>query len=644
MDWLNLIANSAILQTLAQTLMHFIWQGTLLAVALFVLLKTIDIRHSELRYSVSLGALLLCVIAPVSTFWFLYQPQILAPSVDVGQVLNGVSTTVIQAGGSLSESGYLSLSLLTTELLDYFNLQNMLAILPFVALAWLCSVTVLSGRVLLQMVGVCQLPHQATHSPEPQLQRVFVRLLLQLNVTAKARLYISDKIDVPMAIGWLKPVVLLPSSMVLGLTPGQLEMLLVHELAHVRRHDYLVNFVQTLVELMLFFHPGVKWISKQIRLERECCCDNIAVSHSGSPVAYASTLTDAEMSRSHHIPDLAMAASGSDLKQRILRVVGHADCAGGRNRTRFTAVLAAVISLTSVVVVLVSNHDDANSKVVKNNAISSEKLVAEHSAQSSAAEHAGDITPQDQQPETQTEAEPEVSLGASTPSEALSAQQELADAENEREISQELTQIPASDVEVSDVEVSDVEVMASVQNDSDPNERAEVSESAAVPSDSPPEESAKSSAVDYIAATEGAISAEVKPSAVVSAASTLEGHKIIAVAEKTAAPVEQVDATPAVLLEGETPAYPRQALRRKITEDVEVSFVVNTQGQVENIAFNGDAHRSFRKSITRALQNWHFAPAQQNGNAVTSQITRIFSFIEPENNNLTTTGTRIFSN
>jgi bla regulator protein BlaR1 len=102
-------------------------------------------------------------------------------------------------------------------------------------------------------------------------------------------------------------------------------MLLLHVLAHIRRYDYIVNFLQTLVEILLFFHPAVSWVSKQMRNEREDCSDDIAVKHCGSSLAYAHILADtASLCEKHHhhtIPSMAMAASGGDLKQRVVRLL-----------------------------------------------------------------------------------------------------------------------------------------------------------------------------------------------------------------------------------------------------------------------------------------------------------------------------------
>ena len=121
-----------------------------------------------------------------------------------------------------------------------------------------------------------------------------LRLARRLHLTRRISLLESRLVDVPTVVGWIKPVVLLPVSALAGLSAEQLEAILAHELAHIRRHDYLVNLLQTLVETLLFYHPAVWWLSGRIRAERENCCDDLAVSLCGDPVTYASALADLE--------------------------------------------------------------------------------------------------------------------------------------------------------------------------------------------------------------------------------------------------------------------------------------------------------------------------------------------------------------
>ena len=143
-----------------------------------------------------------------------------------------------------------------------------------------------------------------------QWQMAAVRLSRRLHIATPVKLLESTLVDVPTVIGWLKPVMLLPASALAGLAPAQLEAIFAHELAHVRRHDYLVNLLQTVVETLLFYHPAVWWLSARIRAERENCCDDLAVALCGDPVAYARALADLEELRGTG-GRLVMAANGA---------------------------------------------------------------------------------------------------------------------------------------------------------------------------------------------------------------------------------------------------------------------------------------------------------------------------------------------
>ena len=116
-------------------------------------------------------------------------------------------------------------------------------------------------------------------------------LAARLGIRRPVRLLESARVQVPVVIGALRPVLLLPASALTGLAPAQVEAVLAHELAHIRRHDYPVNLLQSAAETLLFYHPGVWWLSARIRAEREHCCDDIAVRVCGDAVGYAEALT-----------------------------------------------------------------------------------------------------------------------------------------------------------------------------------------------------------------------------------------------------------------------------------------------------------------------------------------------------------------
>jgi hypothetical protein len=159
----------------------------------------------------------------------------------------------------------------------------------------------------------------STQADEDWTRRVR-RLGARLGLARRVRVLTSALVDVPCAIGWLRPVILVPASALAGMSPGQLEAILAHELAHVRRHDYLANLFQTVVETLLFYHPAVWWLSSRVRAERENCCDDCAVAICGDAVTYARALAALEHLRA--AAGLAVAATGGSLLARVRRLLG----------------------------------------------------------------------------------------------------------------------------------------------------------------------------------------------------------------------------------------------------------------------------------------------------------------------------------
>jgi hypothetical protein len=182
----------------------------------------------------------------------------------------------------------------------------------------------------------------------PSWEQTLARLARQLHITRAVALAESTRVDVPTVIGWLSPLVLLPVSAIAALSPAQLEAILAHELAHIRRHDYLVNLLQTLVETLLFYHPAVWWVSRRIRIEREHCCDDLAVTLCGDPVAYVNALADLESLRSTAAPfrradHIAMAATGGSLLHRVRRLLGTPESHSVRAPIGLAASAAALL-------------------------------------------------------------------------------------------------------------------------------------------------------------------------------------------------------------------------------------------------------------------------------------------------------------
>src|SRR5213075_1924050 len=176
-------------------------------------------------------------------------------------------------------------------------------------------VLVLSLRFAGGLVTAQRLKRIETSATVQLWQEKLRVLCVRLRVSRPVRLCESALVEVPTVIGWLRPVILIPLSAISGLSAEQLEALLAHELAHIRRYDYLVNLLQTSIETLLFYHPVVWWVSRRVRDEREHCCDDLAVAACGDAHFYATALLGMERLR-NPMPALSMAAAGGSLVER----------------------------------------------------------------------------------------------------------------------------------------------------------------------------------------------------------------------------------------------------------------------------------------------------------------------------------------
>jgi hypothetical protein len=209
-----------------------------------------------------------------------------------------------------------------------------LRILPWLDVAWLLGVACLSTRTIGGWRLIQRLRRSAlVEAPEAACAN-FVRLCERLGITRQVDLYISQHIQGPLAIGVVRSLVILPASALMALSPEQLEAVLAHELAHVRRADYLWNLIQTMAETLLFFHPAVWWLGRRLREQRELCCDDVAVQSCADPLVYATALLRLEERRGQRL-SLAMALDGhrpwSGLGLRIARILGETN---GRTSSR----------------------------------------------------------------------------------------------------------------------------------------------------------------------------------------------------------------------------------------------------------------------------------------------------------------------
>jgi uncharacterized protein (TIGR03435 family) len=190
--------------------------------------------------------------------------------------------------------------------------------LSWIVLVWLAGAAAFWVRLTGGWVLTARMRSRLVRPAPPEWQSMFRRLGERIGVSRPVRLLISALVEVPVVVGWLRPVVLVPVGALSGLPPEHVEALLLHELAHIRRHDFLVNIIQSIAEALLFYHPAVWWVSGHMRAERELCCDDVAVAASGDALTYARALAQLESYRPAH----GIAANGGSLSHRIARLLG----------------------------------------------------------------------------------------------------------------------------------------------------------------------------------------------------------------------------------------------------------------------------------------------------------------------------------
>ncbi len=278
-------------EALAWALVHFLWQGAALAALCWLALRLL--RSAEARYVSACAVLCLMAAAPAVTMLAL---------LDTAPAASSIAAPMPGWRGTLPGELDISWTALLMTWLPAAWATGAALLLARSAIAWWLA----RERTLAQLRPAAT---TLRHTVDDLGRRMHVGRLVEVFESATA--------STPQVFGWLRPILLLPAAAIAGLTPQQIEAVIAHELAHVRRHDYLVNLLQTVVESLLYYHPAVWWVSSRIRTEREFCCDEAAVALCGDRVLYSRALLQLEESR----VEFAMAA-GNGLKDRIGRILG----------------------------------------------------------------------------------------------------------------------------------------------------------------------------------------------------------------------------------------------------------------------------------------------------------------------------------
>lgn len=338
--------------SLGWTIIHSIWQGSVIGVLYFFAVKSLSVYHAKLRYFLSVFALISILATSVLTFVIIHHSVTVNELAEASPGIVSNYTTAPMRADAYSESMNNSFSFILNEWLNgitmYFNK------LVFIWLAGILLFTIKTAG------GICLVSRYRNRKVFPvpaELAYRFDSIRKKLNIKRPVRFLISGLIDVPMAIGLLKPVILIPASVISGLPVVQLETIIVHELAHITRQDYLVNLVQAIIEILFFYHPVVWVISRQARIEREHCCDDTSVSECDNPCIYVRALASiTDIGFISHVSSNALARNGKLLYHRINRILKM----NKMKKIYYDKIAAGVFIITAAVVIILGTGSGTN--------------------------------------------------------------------------------------------------------------------------------------------------------------------------------------------------------------------------------------------------------------------------------------------
>ncbi len=330
------------------TMLHFLWVGGLIGVGAALALRALDRASAEVRYGVALASLALLALAPAVIGWregvaargvdrTLPEPRVQAmPGVPLSQARQVEEAPAPiertepagPADGRVTIAGVSPDAVALRTSSPASRLDALASRLPWL---WLVGSPITFAWLALGLAGAERLRRHGAVVPDGDLPRLCRRLARELGIARDVAVAVCERLAAPVLVGVVRPLILLPATALGGWGPDQLEMVLLHELAHVRRWDNLVNLLQRLVESALFFHPAVWIVSGWVRREREHCCDAVVVARTGRARAYAETLlamADPGADRTR-TPRAAVAIAGNDLVTRVRRILnpdmeGHA--------------------------------------------------------------------------------------------------------------------------------------------------------------------------------------------------------------------------------------------------------------------------------------------------------------------------------
>ncbi|MFK8030497.1 MAG: TonB family protein [Gammaproteobacteria bacterium] len=633
-----------IVNAVGWTLLHFLWQGAIIFVLFALSRSVMSTANPTVRHGNAFVWLVLLMLLPLLTFTALL-----------------FSSPATHSTFAVSSVAFVAPSASWTDQ------TGALGGLSLLGAMWLSGVIVLSVRLFRDWRALGRFTC-AGAEPLPQLDNAFAALLeamdIRLNVRLKIRLVEAVNASVPMVVGVLKPMVVIPSSALLGLTSRELELIIAHELAHLKRHDHLINYLLLIAETLLFFHPVVYTLTRTIRHERELCCDDLVINTFDERVCYARALSKLEALRSLELvptASLRLAAVDGPLVVRISRLVQR------RTHRQWDVISTAMLPVVAAIFVgLVFYKSQVAPGSLERGSGLAQTLEQEPAAQMATAlraTHEFTLEP------IQLAEYSRRYIDASTVSRITAA------------LTQSLTALPLSAIEQgADFPVRSSRPAALVASSRTSKEgrlpvsqrggfdqsrsdeaainRNRKSESGRLPGTSTERENhssagknagviaestvenstskaqlledrADSSRIAYDMTEISTLYAPVTRHTGMPALSFTQSDSSAAASEqtKTAQLNLPETLTGGELIHSVTPRYPVRARSRGFVDKVIVSIRIDSTGKVDEVSVvNQDSRPMFQRAVVRAVSKWKFEPLLRNGEAVEQILEQSFNF------------------
>lgn len=307
------IIDYGIMHSLGMTLLHSLWQVLAVYIILRIVLSLLKSTDSSSKYNISAISMLVILGFAIITF-SIYE-----------RMDNQDESLVFYHLTKFNETGskeVMSYPIPLAHELGITPQKTILDYLPWFVLVYALGIIFLSFRLAFGLIYLKKYRYAGIVQISDDLEKLFLKLHKQLKIKRQVSIVESVLIQVPFVLGYLKPVVIVPAGILLNIPFNQVEVILAHELAHIKRNDFLINIIQSVVELLFFYHPFIYLISKHIRDERENCCDDIALNYCNDSTQYVNALANMESVRMNLSPSaIAFVKKKNSLLKRVSRIL-----------------------------------------------------------------------------------------------------------------------------------------------------------------------------------------------------------------------------------------------------------------------------------------------------------------------------------